>query len=133
MVDQNYIGVDVAKDWFDIWDAQGLHRRIPTNSKSLQKFAQEASGAIVVFEASGGYERPLITELVAAQTPFCRVNPRHAREFARATGRLAKTDRVDAQVLAQMGRALALPAQDIPCPERQRLRDLIARLQDLRA
>lgn len=131
---QDIIGVDIAKDWIDIHRlSDGRGRRIRCAAAELERFASEVSGALVVFEASGGYERPLAEALAVAGAPFTRVNPRHAREFARSTGTLAKTDRVDARLLARMGRALELAPDR---PERQvqlRLAALVARRDDLTA
>jgi len=126
------IGVDIAKDWIDSHIlSDGRSRRVPCRPAALARFATEARGALVVFEASGGYERPLMEALAEAGVPFARVNPRQAREFARATGRLAKTDRVDAAMLAEMGRALRLKPSPLRAPERVRLADLMARRDDL--
>lgn len=129
---RHVLGVDVAKDWIDICDlASSQVRRIEMKPRALKRLAKELSGAFVVFEASGGYERPFVEALEAEGIAYARVNPRQAREFARATGRLAKTDRVDARVLAEMGKALelapALPAD----PARRRLAELVARREDL--
>jgi len=129
---QDIIGVDIAKDWIDSHTlSDGRSRRIPCRPAALARFATEARGALVVLEASGGYERPLMEALAEAGTAFARVNPRQAREFARATGRLAKTDRVDAAMLAEMGRALRLKPSPLRAPERVRLADLVARRDDL--
>lgn len=126
------IGVDIAKDWIDIHHlSDGQSKRLATTRSALARFATEARGALVVFEASGGYERPLTEALSTAGGAFARVNPRQAREFARATGRLAKTDRVDAAMLAEMGRALRLKPSPVRAPERVRLADLMARRDDL--
>ena len=107
---QDIIGVDIAKEWIDIHRlSDGRGRRIRCAAAQLERFASEASGALVVFEASGGYERPLTEALAGAGAPFARVNPRHAREFAR------------------IGRALELAPDR---PERQaqlRLAALVAR------
>lgn len=125
-----YIGVDVAKDWIDAFDPVAGHRRVPT--ADLSAFARALPGeALVVLEASGGYERPLVAALDAAGVPCHRANPRQAREYARATGRLAKTDRVDAAMLAEMGAALRLEGARPACPARQRLATLTARRDDL--
>lgn len=106
---QTIIGVDIAKDWIDVFHlSTARHERIVTTKQSLARFARAAKDCLVVLEASGGYERPLTEALASAGTAYARVNPRQAREFARATGRLAKTDRVDAEILARMGRALEL-------------------------
>jgi transposase len=129
---QDIIGVDIAKGWIDTFTLSSrTHVRIATTEPELARFARAATGALVVLEASGGYERPLTEALAAAGVGCARVNPRQAREFARSTGRLAKTDRVDAEVLARMGRALELaptPPQD---PDRERLSGLVARRGDL--
>jgi transposase len=125
---QDIIGVDIAKGWIDTFTLSSrTHVRIATTEPELARFARAATGALVVLEASGGYERPL-TEALAKAVPDCAcVNPRQAREFARATGRLARTGRVDAEILARMGRALE-PAPVPPYhPDRTRPSDLAAR------
>jgi len=124
---QDVIGVDVAKDWIDTFTLSTLkHQRVATTKQALARFARAAKGALVVYEASGGYERPLTDALNKAGTACARVNPRQAREFARATGRLAKTDRVDAEILARMGRALSPRTTEPVDPGRARLADLVA-------
>lgn len=129
---QDVIGVDIAKGWIDTFTlSTRKHERIPTTKQALARFARTAKGALVVCEASGGYERPLTEALAKAQVDCVRVNPRQAREFARATGRLAKTDKVDAAILARMGRALTLAPTPPVDPDRARLADLVARRDDL--
>ena len=125
---QNFIGVDIAKDWIDVFYlSTSKHERIPTTKQSLTRFAKAAVDGFVILEASGGYERPVTAALAKVGAPYARVNPRQAREFARATGKLAKTDRVDAKILALMGRALT-PAQTMPDdPDTARLADLVGR------
>jgi transposase len=129
---RDVLGVDVAKGWIDVFSlATGARRHVSVTGGALARFARTAAGALVVFEASGGCERPLAAALAQAGVPFARVNPRQARDFARATGRLAKTDRVDAEVLARMGRALDLAPTPPEEPDRARLADLLARRDDL--
>jgi transposase len=129
---RHVLGVDVAKDWIDVCDPASRHeRRIDTRPRALKAFAASAKDSLVVFEASGGYDRPLVMALETAGVAYARVNPRHAREFARATGRLAKTGRVDARVLAEMGRALQLRATTPVAPARRRLGELMSRRDDL--
>ena len=104
--------------------------------QALARFAKGAKGCLVVLEASGGYERPLTGALTRFKADFSRVNPRHAREYARATGKLAKTDRaktdwVDAEMLARMGRALELQPTPPAPPERVELAERVARRDDL--
>ena len=130
---EDFIGVDVAKDWIDVHElGTGRARRIATTGRELGRFASQATGRLVVLEASGGFERPVMAALEAAGVDVARVNPRQAREFARATGRLAKTDRVDAAALAEMGRALAPRPTRRPRPEVRRLALLIERRADLK-
>ena len=129
---QNYIGVDIAKDWIDVFHAfSSKHERIAMTKQSLARFARAAKGCLVICESSGGYERPLTRALAEWGVDYARVNPRQAREFARATGQLAKTDKVDAQILARMGRALDLKPTPPPVPERAHLAELVARRADL--
>jgi transposase len=125
---QNFIGVDIAKDWIDVFYlTTSKHARIPTTKQALARFAKAVRDGFVILEASGGYERCVTEALAKAGAPYARVNPRQAREFARATGKLAKTDKVDAQILALMGRALT-PARTMPDdPDTARLADLVAR------
>jgi len=101
--------------------------------KALRRFAEGAAkaGAFVVFEASGGYDRPLRAALEAAEATHARVNPAQVRQFARATGVAAKTDRVDAGVLMEMGARLDLaPTAPLP-PARRALQALAARRRQL--
>ena len=86
---------------------------------------------LVVFEATSGCDGDLIAALAERGHPFSRVNPRQAREFARATGVLAKTDRVDARVLARMGAALPLPITVPVSAARSRLSDFLRRRRQL--
>ena len=127
------IGVDVAKDWIDVQRLDGKGERIAMEPKALRRFAKGAAeaGALVVFEATGGYDRPLSAALAAAEAAYARVNPAQSRQFARALGVAAKTDRVDARVLAEMGTRLDLaPTEPLP-PARRALQALAARRRQL--
>jgi transposase len=130
---ENVIGVDVAKDWIDVQPLDGKSRRIEMKPATLHRFARAAAkaGALVVFEASGGYDRPLRDALEAAGAAHARVNPAQARQFARATGRLAKTDRVDARLLAEMGKRLDLAPAQAQSPDRRALQALATRRRQL--
>ena len=129
---QDYIGVDIAKDWIDAFHlSTARHERIPTTKQALARFAKAARGRLVVLEASGGYERPLTAALTKVGADYARVNPRQARAFAQAAGKLAKTDRVDAQILARMGPALNLKPTAPDDPDLARLSDLVARRSTL--
>ena len=129
---QDFIGVDIAKDWIDVFHLSTARRdRIATTKQALARFAKAAGQALVVLEASGGYERPVTEALENAGVSYACVNPRQAREFARSLGKLAKTDRVDAAILARMGKALELKPTPPADPDRQRLADLVARREVL--
>lgn len=127
------IGVDVSKGWIDVHHPQTGPARLVSDPKTLRAFARRAAreGRLVVFEASGGVDAPLRAALEAAGAPFARVNPARARDFARAIGRLAKTDRVDAAMLARMGDALRLQSDAPPSPARRALSALAARRRQL--
>ena len=107
------IGVDVSKDWLDAHRlADGVARRFAndkTGRKALMKWLTATPVKRVVFEPTGPYHRPLERALDAAGLPVAKVNPRQARRFAEAAGKLVKTDRVDAAMLARMGELLELP------------------------
>jgi transposase len=127
---QTFIGVDVSKDQLDVFDAAtGRYWTVANETAALRRFARSAagSGARVVLEATGGYDRPLTAALAAAGAEYARVNPARARHFAEAAGLLAKTDRVDAGMLARMGAALGLAADAPPDRERERLTGLLRR------
>lgn len=85
----------------------------------------------IVLEASGGYEQAVLTALADAALPVVRVNPRQVRDFARATGQLAKTDRLDALTLARYGQAVQPPVRPVPDAAAQELRALVERRQVL--
>jgi transposase len=133
MMDQIYIGVDVAKAWLDIYHPARGAQRVENTPASIRSFARAVAreGAWVIFEASGGYDRALRDGLEAAKATFSRVNPRQARDFARAMGVIGKTDRVDARMLAIFGQKLQ-PTQTPPISStRQALLAQITRRRQL--
>jgi transposase len=128
-----FIGVDVSMDWVDIWEPERGHERVANTPKKLAKPARRwaREGATVVFEASGGYDRPLRTALDEAGAAHARVNPGRARDFAKAMGLLGKSDRVDARMLAEMGARLPLRRTEPLTPARRALQALAARRRQL--
>lgn len=125
-----FIGIDVSKAHLDIFD--GTAQRIANTPEAIAGFlASLSSPRLVLFEATGRYDRHLQQALHAAGIIFTRVNPLHARAFARATGRLAKTDAIDAHLLAAMAQALSPAPQQPADPERQELADLHRRRAQL--
>ena len=109
------IGVDVSKDHLDAHRlADGATRRFANDKgghKALIKWLAQTPLNRVVFEPTGPYHRAVERALGASGVPFVKVNPRQARRFAEATGKLAKTDRLDAAILARMGALLELEAR----------------------
>ncbi len=107
------IGVDVSKDGLDAHRlADGAARRFANDKagcKALIKWLAATPVARVVFEPTGPYHRLLERALDAAGVPIAKVNPRQARRFAEAAGKLVKTDRADAAMLARMGEASEMP------------------------
>lgn len=131
-MDQIYIGVDVAKAWLDIYHPARGAKRIENSPADVRSFSRAAAreGAWVIFEASGGYDRVLRDGLEAAQVSFSRVNPRQARDFARAIGVIGKTDRVDARI-ATFGQRLQPPQTPPVSTTRQALLAQITRRRQL--
>jgi transposase len=109
------IGVDVSKDRLDAHRlSDGASRRFANDKaghKAFLRWRAETPVERVVFEPTGPYHRAFERALGAADVPFAKVNPRQARRFAEATGKLAKTDRLDAAMLARMGALLQLPTR----------------------
>lgn len=106
------IGIDVSKATLDVAvHATGETRRVANTSagwRSLAGWLLPLQPRQVVLEATGGYERAALAALFDAGLPMVRINPRQACDFAKATGQLAKTDRLDARVLAHLAHALSL-------------------------
>ena len=114
------IGIDVSKACLDCWALPADQSwSVEYTDASLSELVAELiplGPQRVIVEATGGLETRLVAELAAAGLPAVVVNPRQVREFARATGRLAKTDRLDAQTLAQFGARCV--RRCVPCPTR---------------
>lgn len=121
------IGIDISKDSLDAhrWPdgATGRFPNTPAGHKTLIRWIGTHASRIV-FEPTGPYHRALEQRLSEADQPLVKVNPRQARRFAEATGRLAKTDRVDAALLARMGAVLDLPPRQTGDDKLNDLREL---------
>ena len=99
-----YVGIDVSKATLEVADRpDGTTQQVANDEAGIRALVGElgaASPALVVLEATGGYETAVVAALAAAGVPVVVANPRQVRDFGRATGQLAKTDRIDAQLLA---------------------------------
>ncbi len=107
ILSQNCVGIDVSKHFLDIFDA-GVRQRIVNHYDAVASCAARWAdmNAFVVFEATGSYDGALGAALQAAGVRFARVNPARVRDFARACGRIAKTDAIDAETPARYAQAL---------------------------
>ena len=126
-----YVGIDVAKAQVDVairpsddrWeishDDAGV-RQLVSQLKTLEP-------VMVLLEASGGLELPLVAALATEELPVVVVNPRQVRDFARATGKLAKTDSLDAAVLAHFAEVIRPPVRPLRDAETQVLNSMVAR------
>lgn len=132
-----WIGIDVAKDSLDVayTSAGGTERHSVENSRigrsSLIERLPAQAEARVVVEATGGYERALVTVLIEAGYRVAVVNPRQVRDFAKALGILAKTDRIDALVLARFGEQVQPRLLEEDPASRAELMQLVARRRQL--
>jgi len=128
-----YVGIDIAKDSLDVAvhasDKQWHYSNDPAGITSLCKMLVKLSPTLVVFEATGGYEMPLYLSLDEAGLPAALVNARQIRDFARSTGKLAKTDSLDARVIAHFG--CAVQPIPHPVPDTQELKVAQARRTQL--
>ena len=129
--EETYVGIDVSKDQLEVavrpskerWEVENGEKGF----RSLVKRLQQIKPSMVVLEATGGLEIAVTAAMASAGLPVAVVNPRQVREFARAIGRLAKTDSLDAQVLAHFGEAVKPPEHKLPDAEAQVLTELLTR------
>ena len=134
-----YLGIDVARDHLDVAVyPTGVTWRVPntpTGHAALRRRAPVPRCRRLVLEASGGYEQAVVDALAAAGLPVVVVNPRQVRDFARARGILAKTDALDAQVLAHFAATVQPAVRPRPEAATRHLAALVTRrrqLQDMR-
>lgn len=134
IIHPGFVGIDISKQYFDIFDgAVGKHERVANSDADALVLAHrfKSSDSFVLFEATGRYDRVLRLALEEAGVTFARVNPKRARDFARCTGRIAKTDAIDANMLAAMAQTLKPPVHTPLCKDREILRDLHTRRDQL--
>lgn len=129
-----FVGIDVAKEYVDVAVRPSAeHWRTPLTDEGIAGLTtrlRALAPTLVVMEATGGIEARLLAALAVAM-PVAVVNPRQVRDFARATGRLAKTDRIDAMVLAHFADAIRPPTAQPPSEERDAIVAQLARRQQL--
>lgn len=130
-----YIGIDVSKDGFDVAvRPSGETRWFPYTTAGIRRFLRELSSlavTLICMESTGGYEQKLATTLSDAGFAVAVVNPRRMRRFADASGNLAKTDALDARVIAHYCEVMNPPRWQRPDPALARIRELAARRDQL--
>lgn len=129
-MEQQIIGLDVSKAWLDGYlSANGRRLRVGNHAQGVGELVEALGGGthcLVVLEASGGYERTAHRELVARGVAAAIVNPKRVRDFARGMGLEAKTDRIDARLIARYGAVMRPAATPLPDPARLELREILA-------
>jgi transposase len=134
-ISKTFIGVDVSKERLDcVCRPSGTtfscDNTLP-GIAALVQWVEAQQPQLIVLEATGGLERPLVAALVVAQLPVVVVNPRQVRDFARAIGQLAKTDRIDAAVIAHFGEAVNPEVRPLPDHLTQQMDALMTRRRQL--
>lgn len=129
------IGIDVSKERFDlvVHETQ-VHKQFEMTKSQIRKaslWIKEQNPKLIVLEATGGYEHTLVAELIAAKLPVAVINPRHIRDFAKAVGQLAKTDKADATVIARYAEAIAPQISEVLSQQQQKLQALVVRRRQL--
>jgi len=139
MSESVYVGIDVAKDTFCVATCPNvLTITLPNTPAGHRKLCQRLQShpvSLIVLEATGGYERPLTTELLSASLPVVVANPKQVRDFAKGMGQKAKTDPIDAHVLAQFAQIVKPVPKTHATPQTAELSELVRRrrqLNDLR-
>ena len=131
------MGIDVAKDRVDVavlpggrtWPVNYDEGEVAALVAQLETIKPES----VILESTGGLETPLVAALAAAALPVVVVNPRQVRDFAKSTGQLAKTDRLDALILAHFGEAVRPPIRPLRDADTQALSALLSRRRQVSA
>ena len=131
-----FFGIDVSKTALDLaqWGQKEV-TRFENNATGIatmvEMLSSETAVTLIVVEASGGFEQTMVTELAAASLPIVVVNPTRVRNFARAKGQLAKTDQIDAQVIADFAQTIRPEVRPLGTEEQQLIKALVTRRRQL--
>lgn len=130
-----FVGIDVSKERLDVAIRPSSERESVTNDEAgieaLIQLLRKIQASVIVLEATGGFERSVTRALTSAELAVVVVNPRQVRDFAKATGQLAKTDSIDAEVLARFAEAVRPALRPLPDEVSLELRALIARRRQI--
>jgi transposase len=125
----NFVGIDVSKDRLDVHvRPSGLTFAVARDGQGLEQLITQIrrlAPVLIVLEATGGFEITVAAALAGASLPLAVVNPRQIRDFARATGRLAKTDALDAQIIALFAERIRPEPRPIADADSQALAELM--------
>lgn len=132
---KTFVGIDVAKAHVDLFDTETKkHVRFENHSEGISRcrdYLVSLDPQLIVMESTGGYETSLAVALQAARLAVAVINPRRARDFGRAVGRLAKTDRIDAMILADYAANVNPPISSIRDRKSRLMKALVARRHQL--
>jgi transposase len=130
-----WVGIDISKATLDVYlRPLGKAMKVANTEEDISKLVEALKSYtvnLIVLEATGGLETELVIQLQAAGLPVALINPRQGRNFAKATGKLAKTDAIDAQILAHFGEAMKPQILAVESEESRQLSDLISRRRQL--
>jgi transposase len=128
-----FAGIDISKARLDValGDKFFSIEHTEENISVLVEEFKAASPQLIVLEATGGLEGPLVAYLAEAGLPVVVVNPRQTRDFAKATGQLAKTDKIDAKILCHFAKAIKPPQRPVKDIERRQFSDQVARRRQI--
>lgn len=131
----SFVGIDIAKAHIDLYDTvTEQHRRYENSRVGIKSCVQHIFSLkpqLIVLESTGGYETDLVVALDESSLPVVVVNPRQVRDFGRATGRLAKTDKIDAILLARYAAVIMPPRRVLRNRHSRRMKALVARRRQL--
>ena len=128
---ERFIGIDVSQDVLDVHVRPDSTARqfanTPEGIAELLAWLQSIGPTLLVLEASGGYEQAVLTTLSLGALPVCLINPKRVRDFAKARGRLAKTDAIDAAILADFAQTFRPPVRPLPDANARQLQAILTR------
>jgi len=132
---KTFVGIDVAKAHVDLYDTiTETHLQFENHSEGISRctdYLLALDTELIVMESTGGYETMLAVALQSAKLPVAIINPRRARDFGRAVGRLAKTDRIDAMLLANYAATIKPPERPLGDRKSRQMKALVARRHQL--
>ncbi len=132
---ESWIGIDVAKAWLEVASTEEERSwRVSNNADGIGQLVDALAAAapqLIVLEATGGYETAVTAALVAAGLAVAVVNPRQVRDFAKATGQLAKSDTLDARILARFAQRIQPPVRPLPDAVTEEVASLLSRRRQL--